>query len=57
MLSSKALFAQTSCDLSVLDEASMWDIVCNIVRERSEEKNRVKTGRPIELDNIIKLYE
>ena len=35
-----ALFAQTRCDLSVLDEANMWDIACNLCENDLEEKNQ-----------------
>ena len=39
-----ALFAQTSCDLSVLDEASMWDIVCNLCENDPRKRINVKAA-------------
>lgn len=39
-----ALFAQTSCDLSVLDEANMWDIVCNLCENDPRKRINVKAA-------------
>ena len=37
-----ALFTQTSCDFAVLDEANMWDIVCDLCENDPRKRINVK---------------
>ena len=37
-----ALFTQTSCDFAVLDEANMWDVVCDLCENDPRKRINVK---------------
>ena len=39
-----ALFTQTSCDFSVLDEADMWTVVCDLCENDPRKRINVKTA-------------